>query len=270
MSVNHFINSGRVRGFRIEKLSVIDAKGAGDIANLSGRKIPHMGAVILAVSSPDLRMCDRSSVFDVRRYNIGVCGGVSDQQAIIIAGAGLVDDPAFFLAGVLSTNAKLWWVLVVAFSRSGRWRRPAFGNVIILAPARRGGGRCFGGRGVVTQGFDSFTEGGRLGGFITLACVKSGLIGGLDAAVGFEGCFLGSLEDCFPGFDFEMVADLLVAYLVDLRLSGDVDLDLSRVISTEGRRREDACFCDLSVVVEVDAVGFGRRKSLWLNILKVK
>src|SRR6266852_9528861 len=270
MSVNHFINSGRIRGFRIEKLSVIDAKGARDIADSSGCKIPHMGVVILAVSSPDLGMCDRSGVFDVRCYDIGVCGGVSNQQAIVVAGAGLVDDPAFFLAGVLSTYAELWWVLVVAFSRSGRWRRPALGNVVILAPARRGGGRCFGGRGVVIQGFDSFAEGGRIGGFLTLARVKSGLIGGLDAAVGFEGCFLGSLEDCFPGFDFEMVADLLIAYLVDFRLSGDVDLDLSRVISTEGRRREDACFCDLSVVVKVDAVGLGRRKFFWLNIFKVK
>src|SRR5713101_5043460 len=229
MSVNHFINSGRVRGFRIEKLSVIDAKGAGDIADSSGHKVPHMGAVILAVSSPDLGVCDRSGVFDVRCYDIGVCGGVSDQQAIVVAGAGLVDDPAFFLAGVLSTYAELWWVLVVAFSRSGRRRRPTLGDVIILAPARRGGGRCFGGRGVVTQGFDSFVEGGRLGGLITLAHVKGGLIGGLDAAVGFEGCFLGGLEDSFPGFDFEMVVDLLVAYLVDLRLGGDIDLDLSRV-----------------------------------------
>src|SRR6266849_9157045 len=244
MSVNHFINSGRVRSFRIEKLSVIDAKGAGDIADPSGRKVPHMDAVILAVSSPDLGVCDRSGVFDVRRYDVGVCGGVNDQQAIIIAGAGLVDDPAIVLAGVLSTYAELWWVLVIALSRSGRWRRPALGNVVVLASARRGGGRCFGGRGVVTQGFDSFAESGRLGGLVALARVEGGLIGGLDAAVGFEGCFLGSLEDCFPGFDFEMVADLLVAYLVDLRLSGDVDLDLSRVISTEGRRREDACFCD--------------------------
>src|SRR6266849_10793940 len=270
MSVNHFVNSRCVQCFRIEKLSVIDAKGARDVADSSGHKVSYMDAVSFAVSSPDLGVCDRSSVFDIRCYDIGVCGGVSDQQAIIIVGAGLVDDPAFFLAGVLSTNAKLWWVLVVAFSRSGRWRRPAFGNVIILAPARRGGGRCFGGRGVVTQGFDSFTEGGRLGGFITLACVKSGLIGGLDSAVGFEGCFLGGLEDCFPGFDFEMVANLLVAYLIDLRLSGNVDLDLSRAISTEGRWRKDACFCDLSIAIEIDAVGLGRRKSLWLNILKVK
>src|SRR6266849_2062632 len=121
MSINHFINSGRVRGFRIEKLSVIDAKGAGDIADSSGCKIPHMGAVILAVSPPDLGVCDRSGVFDVRRYDIGVCGGVSDQQAIVVAGARLVDDPAFFLAGVLSTYTELWQVLVVAFSRSGRW-----------------------------------------------------------------------------------------------------------------------------------------------------
>src|SRR5713101_8111499 len=257
MSVNHFINSGRVRGFRIEKLSVIDAKGAGDIADSSGRKIPFMDTVILAVSSPDLGVCDRSGVFDVRRYDIGVCGGVSDQQALIISGAGLVDDPAFFLAGVLSTYAELWWVPVVALSRSGRWRRPALGNVVVLAPARRRGGRCFSGRGVVTQGFDSLAEGGCLGGLITLARVKGGLIGGLDVAVGFEGCFLGGLEDSFPGFDFEMVADLLVAYLVDLRLGGDIDLDLSRVISTEGRRREDACFCDIPVAIEVDAVGFG-------------
>src|SRR5713101_5702959 len=224
MSVNHFINSGRVRGFRIEKLSVIDAKGAGDIADSSGRKIPFMDTVILAVSSPDLGVCDRSGVFDIRHYDIGVCGGVGNQQAIIIAGAGLVDDPAVVLAGVLSTYAELWWVLVIALSRSGRWRRPALGNVVVLAPTRRGGGRCFGGRGVVTQGFDSFAEGGRLDGFFTLARVKSGLIGGLNAAVGFEGCFLGGLEDCFPGFDFEMVVDLLVAYLVDLCLSGDVDL----------------------------------------------
>src|SRR6266849_9709662 len=270
MSVNHFINSGHVRGFRIEKLSVIDAKGAGDIADPSGRKIPLVDAVILAVSPPDLGVCDRSGVFDVRRYDIGVCGGVCNQQAIIIAGAGLVDDPAIVLAGVLSTYAELWWVLVVALSRSGGWRRPTLGDVIVLAPARRGGGRCFGGRGVVTQGFDSFAEGGRLGGRATLARVKGGLIGGLDAAVGFEGCFLGGFEDTFPGFNFEMVAGLLIAYLVDLRLSDDVDLDLSRAISTEGRRREDACFCNISVVVEVDAVGFGRRKVFWLNIFKVK
>src|SRR6266852_2014366 len=171
MSVNHFINSGRVRGFQIEKLSVIDAKGAGDIADPSGCKIPHMGAVILAVSPPDLGVCDRSGVFDIRHYDIGVCGGVSDQQAIIITGAGRVDDPAFFLAGVLSTYAELWWVLVVVFSRSGGWRRPALGNVVILAPARRGGGRCFGGRGVVIQGFDSFAKGGCLGGLTTLARV---------------------------------------------------------------------------------------------------
>ncbi len=182
----------------------------------------------------------------------------------------MVNDPAIVLAGVLSTYAELWWVLVVALSRSGRWQRPTLGDVIILAPARRGGGRCFGGRGVVTQGFDSFAEGGCFGSLITLACVKGGLIGGLDAAVGFKGGFLGGLEDCFPGFDFEMVADLLVAYLVDLRLGGDVDLDLSRAISTEGRRQEDACFSDLSVIVEVNAVGLGRRKFLWLNIFKVK
>src|SRR6266852_2387129 len=257
MSVNHFINSGRIRGFRIEKLSVIDAKGARDIADSSGCKIPHMGVVILAVSSPDLGMCDRSGVFDVRCYDIGVCGGVSNQQAIVVAGARLVDDPAFVLAGMLSTYAELWWVLVVAFSRSGRWRRPALGDVVILAPARRGGGRCFGGRGVVIQGFDSFVEGGRLGGLVTLARVKGGLIGSLDVAVSFKGCFLGSLEDCFPGFDFELVADFLVAYLVDLRLSGNVDLDLSWVISTEGRWWKDACFCDLSIVIEVNAVGFG-------------
>src|SRR5260221_8450667 len=194
MSVNHFINSGRVRGFRIKKLSMIDAKGAGDIANSGGRKILHMGAVILAVSSPDLGVCDRSGVFDVRRYDIGVCGGVSDQQAIIVAGAGLVDDPAFVLAGMLSTYAELWWVLVVALSRSGRWRRPALGDVIVLAPARRGGGRCFGGRGVVTQRFDSFAEGGRLGGLLTFTRVEGGLIGGLDAAVGLESCFLSGLE----------------------------------------------------------------------------
>src|SRR6266852_2438545 len=270
MSVNHFINSGHIRGFRIEKLSMIDAKGAGDIADLSGLKIPHMGAVILAISSPDLGVCDRSGVFDVRCYDIGVCGGVSDQQAIVVTGAGLVDDPAFFLAGVLSTYAELWWVLVVAFSRSGGWGRPALGGVVILAPARRGGGGCFGGRGVVTQGFDSLAEGGRLGGLITLVRVEGGLIGGLDVAVSLEGCFLGGLEDCFPGFDFEMVVDLLVAYLVDLRLSGDIDLDLSRVISTEGRWWEDACFCNLSIIVEVDAVGLGERKFLWLNTLKVK
>src|SRR5258707_7739218 len=115
-----------------------------------------MNGVILAVSSPDLRVCDRSGVFDVRHYDIGVCGRVSDQQAIIITGAGLVDDPAVLLAGVLSTYTELWWVLVITFSRSGRRRRPALGNVVVLAPARRGGGRCFGGRGVVTQGFDSF------------------------------------------------------------------------------------------------------------------
>src|SRR5712691_7662340 len=133
MSVNHFINSGHIRGFRIEKLSVIDAKGAGDVANSSGHKVPHMGAVILAISSPDLRVCDRSGIFDVRRYDIGVCGRVSNQQAIIIAGAGLVDDPAFVLAGMLSTYAELWWVLVVAFSRSGGWHRPALGNVVVLA-----------------------------------------------------------------------------------------------------------------------------------------
>src|SRR5712691_4307059 len=209
MSVNHFINSGHIRGFRIEKLSVIDAKGAGDVANSSGHKILHMGAVILDVSPPDLGVCDRSGVFDVRRYDIGICGRVSDQQAIIITGAGLVDDPAFFLAGVLSTYAELWWVLVIAFSRSGRWRRPALGNVVVLAPARRGGGRCFGGRDVVTQGFDSLAEGGCLGGLIMLARVKGGLIGGLDVAVSFKGCFLGGLEDCFPGFNFEMVVDLL-------------------------------------------------------------
>src|SRR6266852_2350830 len=235
---------------------MINAKGAGDVADPSGRKVPHMDAVILAISSPDLGVCDRSGVFDVRRYDIGICGGVSNQQAIIIAGAGLVDDPAIVLARVLSTYAELWWVLVVALSRSGRWRRPALGDVVVLAPARRGGGRCFGGRGVVTQGFDSFAEGGCLGGLIMLAHVKSGLIGGLDAAVSFKGCFLGGLKDSFPGFDFEMVADLLVAYLVDLRLSSDVNLDLSRVISTEGRRWEDACLCDLSFVSEVDAVGF--------------
>src|SRR6266849_283179 len=154
-----------------------------------------MGAVILAISPPDLGVCDRSGVFDVRRYDIGVCGGVSDQQAIVVAGARLVDDPAFFLAGVLSTYTELWQVLVVAFSRSGRWRRPALGDVVVLAPARRGGGRCFGGRGVVTQGFDSFAKGGRFGGLITLACVEGGLIGGLDAAVSFKGCFLGGFED---------------------------------------------------------------------------
>src|SRR6266849_4754279 len=123
MSVNHFINSGRVQGFRIEKLPVINAKGAGDVADLSGRKVPHMGAVILAISSPDLGVCDRSGVFDIRRYNIGICGGVSDQQAIIITGARLVDDPAVFLARMLSTYAELWWVLVVAFSRSSGWCR---------------------------------------------------------------------------------------------------------------------------------------------------
>src|SRR6266849_3335184 len=111
MSINHFINSGRVRGFRIEKLSVIDAKGAGDVADSSGRKIPHMGAVILAVSPPDLEMCDRSGVFDIRRYDIGICGGVIDQQTIVVVGAGLVDDPAFFLAGVLSTYTELWRVV---------------------------------------------------------------------------------------------------------------------------------------------------------------
>src|SRR6266849_4085916 len=260
MSVNHFVNSGCVRCFRIEKLSVINAKGAGDVADPSGRKVSRMNAVILAISSPDLGVCDRSSVFDVRRYDIGVCGGVSNQQSIVFASAGLVDDPAFFLARMLSTYAELWWMLVVTFSRSGRWRRPALGNVVVLAPARRGGERCFGGRGVMTQGFDSFTEGECLGGLITLACVKGSLIGGLDAAVSFEGCFLGGLKDSFPGFDFEMVVDLLVAYLVDLRLSSDVDLDLSQAISTEGRRREDACFCDLSIAIEVDAVGFGRRK----------
>src|SRR6266849_5448998 len=160
MSVNHFVNSGRVRCFRIEKLSVINAKGAGDIADPSGHKVLHMDTVILAISSSDLGVCDRSGVFDVRRYDIGVCGGVSDQQAIIIVGARLVDDPAIVLAGVLSTYAELWWVLVVAFSRSGRWQRPALGDVVVLAPARRGGGRCFGGRGVVTQGVDSFAEGG--------------------------------------------------------------------------------------------------------------
>src|SRR6266849_4918297 len=128
MSVNHFINSGRVRGFRIEKLSVIDAKGAGDITDSSGRKIPHVGVVILAVSPPDLGVCDRSGVFDVRRYDVGVCGGVGNQQAIIITGAGLVDDPAIVLAGVLSTYAELCWVLVVALSRGGWWRRPALGG----------------------------------------------------------------------------------------------------------------------------------------------
>src|SRR5713101_1587692 len=160
---------------------MIDAKGAGDVANSSERKVPHMGAVILAVSPPDLGVCDRSGVFDVRCYDIGVCGGVSDQQVIIIAGAGLVDNPAILLAGVLSTYAELWWVLVITFSRSGGWRRPALGNVIVLAPARRGGGRCFGGRGVVTQGFDSFAESGCLGGLIMLAHVKGGLIGSLNA-----------------------------------------------------------------------------------------
>src|SRR6266849_11052013 len=270
MSVNHFVNSRCVQCFRIEKLSVIDAKGARDVADSSGHKVSHMDAVSFAVSSPDLGVCDRSGVFDVRRYDIGVCGGVSDQQAKVIAGAGLIDDPAFFLAGVLSTYAELWWMLVVAFSRSGGRCRPALGNVVILAPARRGGGRCFGGRGVVTQGFDSFAEGGRLGGLIMLARVKGSLIDGLDAAVSFSGRFLDGLEDCFPGFNFEMVADLLVAYLVNLRLSSDVDLDLSQVISTEGRRWEDACFCNLSIVVQVDAVGLGRRKFLWLNIFKVK
>src|SRR6266849_8240171 len=186
MSVNHFVNSRCVQCFRIEKLSVIDAKGARDVADSSGHKVSHMDAVSFAVSSPDLGVCNRSGVFDVRHYDIGVCGRVSDQQAIVVAGAGLVDDPAFFLARVLSTYAELWWVLVVAFSRSGRWRRPALGNVIVLAPARRGGRRCFGGRGVVTQGFDSLAEGGCLGGRITLARVKSSLIGGLDVAVGFE------------------------------------------------------------------------------------
>src|SRR5258708_4546001 len=109
MSVNHFVNSGHVRCFRIEKLSGIDAKGAGDVADPSGCKVSHMDAVILAVSSLDLRVCDRSGVFDVRCYDIGICGGVSDQQAIIITGAGLVDDPAVLLAGVLSTYAELWW-----------------------------------------------------------------------------------------------------------------------------------------------------------------
>src|SRR5712691_6914941 len=171
MSVNHFVNSRRVRCFQIEKLSMIDAKGARDVANSSGHKVSRMDAVILAVSSPDLGVCDRSSVLDVRRYDIGVCGGVSDQQAIVIAGARLVDEPAVFLAGVLSTYAKLWWVLVVALSRSGRRRRPTLGDVVILAPARRGGGRCFGGRGVMTQGFDGFAEGGCFGSLITLACV---------------------------------------------------------------------------------------------------
>src|SRR6266852_2558047 len=159
MSVNHFVNSGCVRCFRIEKLSVINAKGAGDVADPSGRKVSRMNAVILAISSPDLGVCDRSSVFDVRRYDIGVCGGVSDQQAIVIAGAGLVDDPAFFLAGVLSTYAELWRVLVVAFSRSGGRRRPAFGNFVVIVPSRRGGGRCFSGRGVVSKGLDGFVEG---------------------------------------------------------------------------------------------------------------
>src|SRR6266852_9442234 len=172
MSVNHFINSGCVRGFRIEKLSVIDAKGAGDIADPSGRKVPHMGAVILAVSSPDLRVCDRSGVFDVRCYDIGVYGGVSDQQAIVVTGAGLIDDLAFFLAGVLSTYAELWWVLVVALSRSRRWRRPALGDVVILALTRRGGGRCFGGRGVVTQGFVNFFEAGRFSDLMRLQSVS--------------------------------------------------------------------------------------------------
>src|SRR6266849_10237247 len=126
MSVNHFVNSGRVRCFRIKKLSMIDAKGARDVANSSGHKVSYMDAVSFAVSSPDLGVCDRSSVFDVRHYDIGVCGGVSDQQAIVVMGAGLVDDPAFFLAGVLSTYAELWWMLVIAFSRSGGRRRPAF------------------------------------------------------------------------------------------------------------------------------------------------
>src|SRR6266852_5641751 len=103
MSVNHFVNSGRVQCFRIEKLSMIDAKGARDVADPSGCKVSCMDVVILAVSSPDLGVCDRSGVFDVRRYNIGICGGVSDQQAIVITGAGLIDDPAFFWAGMLST-----------------------------------------------------------------------------------------------------------------------------------------------------------------------
>src|SRR6266849_1839414 len=104
-----------------------------------------MDAVSFAVSSPDLGVCNRSGVFDIRHYDIGICGGVSDQQAIVITDAGLVDDPAFFLAGVLSTYAELWWVLIVTFSRSGGWRRPAFGNFIVIVPSGRGGGRCFSG-----------------------------------------------------------------------------------------------------------------------------
>src|SRR6266849_6032350 len=257
MSINYFVNSEHVQCFRIEKLSLIDAKGARDVANLSGRKVLHVDAVSFAVSSPDLGVCDRSGVFNVRRYDIGICGGVSNQQVIVIMGAGLIDDPAFFLARVLSTYAELWWVLIVAFSRSGGQCRPASGDFIVIVPSREGGGRCFGGRGVVSKGLDSFAEGGDLDGRITLVRVEDGLIGGLDVVVSFSGRFLGGLKDSFPGFDFEMVVDLLVAYLVDLCLSSDVDLDLSQVISTEGRWREDACFCDLFIVVQVDAVGLG-------------
>ncbi len=229
-----------------------------------------MGAESFAIIFPDLGVCDRSGVFDIRCYDIGICGGVSDQQVKVIADARLVDDPAFVLAGVLSTYTELWQVLVVAFSRSGGWCRPALGNVVVLAPARRGGGRCFGDRGVVSKRFDSFAKGGHLGGLIMLARVKGRLIGSLDVAVSFSGHFLGGLEDSFPGFDLEMVADLLVAYLVNLCLGSDVDLDLSRVVSTKGGWQKDACFCDLFVIAEVDAVGLGRRKFLRLNILKVK
>src|SRR6266852_3395803 len=166
MSVNHFVNSRHIRGFGIEDLSLINAKGAGDVTDSCEHKVSHMDAESFAVSSPDLGMRNRSGVFDVRCYDIGVCGGVSDQQAKVIAGAGLVDDPAFVLARVLATYAELWRVLVIAFSRSGGWRRPVLGDVVILAPARRGGGRCFGGRGVVSKGLDSFVEGEYLGGRI--------------------------------------------------------------------------------------------------------
>src|SRR6266852_7936169 len=68
MSINYFVNSECVQCFRIEDLSLIDAKGGGDVIDPCGHKVSHMGVESFAVSFPDLGVYNRSSIFDVRRY----------------------------------------------------------------------------------------------------------------------------------------------------------------------------------------------------------
>ena len=95
MSVNHFVNSGRVQCFEIEDLSLIDTKVDGDVIDLCGHKVLHMGVESFAISFPDLGVHDRFSVFDIQGYDVGACGGISNQQVEVVMGVWLVNDLAF-------------------------------------------------------------------------------------------------------------------------------------------------------------------------------